>query len=178
MPKNYDLLMQKMSELFSATARQFGFLYVEDAERRCRFCGNSSSQHYAQLLEEWSEEICYLFSEYWADSKGVSLDEFVSSLPPFDLNRVPVRVTMRQARSALLDRSSLPHVDKLAQIDAFIADAGNFSTPAEKRQVQIDWQYSCSVERNAAWVGVIGKALGYTDKDMDNLFRYAITLRA
>jgi hypothetical protein len=79
---------------------------------------------------------------------------------------VPQTVTMRQARLALLG------VGKLASVTDAIA-----SLPSpQKEAVQIEWEYSQSVERNRPFVAMLAPALQLTDAQIDELFIVAATL--
>lgn len=76
------------------------------------------------------------------------------------LNPVPVFVSMRQARLALLD------IGKLSQIDQTIA-----SLPSpDKEKAEIEWQYSNEVQRYNGFVSIIGPSLGLSEADIDDLF--------
>lgn len=73
---------------------------------------------------------------------------------------VPREVTMRQARLALLA------VGKLADVSAAIA-----SLPSpQKEAVQIEWEYSQTVERGRELTGLMAAALGLTSEQTDALF--------
>lgn len=84
-----------------------------------------------------------------------------SQLPP-----VPLRVSMRQARLALLDQGLLSNVD---------AAIASLAEP-QKSQVQIEWEYSQTVVRDRPFVALLGGALGLDDSQLDDLFRLAETL--
>lgn len=84
-----------------------------------------------------------------------------SLLPP-----VPFKVSMRQARLALLDHGLLSNVDTAI---ASLAEP-------QKSQVQIEWEYSQEVERERPFVALLGGALGLDDSQLDSLFRLAETL--
>lgn len=73
---------------------------------------------------------------------------------------VPISVTMRQARLALLGAGLL------ASVDSAIA-----AMPSpQKEAAQIEWEYSAEVHRNKALVQSLGPALGLTDAQIDTLF--------
>lgn len=80
---------------------------------------------------------------------------------------VPDRVTMRQARLALLGVGLLQHVEPAI---AAIPD------PVTREAVQITWEYSTEVQRRNPFIGTLAGALGMTDADVDNLFRSAALL--
>lgn len=83
-------------------------------------------------------------------------------LPPI----VPQKVTMRQARLALLNAG------KLADVDVAIA-----SLPSpQKEAAQIEWEWSSTVERSRPLVQTLGTLLSLSEQDLDNLFIEAATL--
>jgi hypothetical protein len=71
-------------------------------------------------------------------------------------------VSMRQARLALLKFSLL---DK---VEAAVAGA--------EKAIQIDWEFAQSVNRNYGSVTTLAKAMGISDKQLDELFALARTL--
>jgi hypothetical protein len=73
---------------------------------------------------------------------------------------VPLEVTMRQARLALLADGKLGDVQSV--IDSL-------SSP-QREMAQIEWDYSSTVKRSNRFVALIGQALGYSEEDLDNLF--------
>ena len=75
---------------------------------------------------------------------------------------VPVKVTMRQARLALLA------ANLLETVDAAIAAGGE----ADK----IEWEYATEVRRDSPLVANMTAALGLTAEQVDGLFRQAATL--
>lgn len=79
---------------------------------------------------------------------------------------VPQSVTMRQARLALLGAGLLPNV----------TTAINALASPQKEAAQIEWEYSQTVERNRAFVLLLGAALGLTSAQLDDLFRQAAAL--
>lgn len=83
-----------------------------------------------------------------------------------DAPGVPQIVTMRQARLALLQSGLLP------QVAAAIAAL----TSPTKEAVQIEWEYSQTVERNRPFVLTLGAALNLTSTQLDQLFILANTL--
>lgn len=87
-------------------------------------------------------------------------------LPPPPAPPVPSRITMRQARLALL-QSGL-----LASVDAAIAGLPE----PDKSAAQIEWEYASEVQRNAGLVPAMAQALGMTDAQLDELFVLASTL--
>ena len=73
--------------------------------------------------------------------------------------RVPQQVTMRQARLELLSRGLLDDVE------AMIAAAG--------REAQIEWEYASLVERGNPVIAGVQQQQGFTDAQIDDLFRGA-----
>ena len=80
--------------------------------------------------------------------------------------RQRMKVTMRQARLALLQQNLL------SQVESAIA---GMQEP-EKSQVSIEWEYASTVERTSPWMSTMGAALGLTDEQLDQLFETASTL--
>ena len=72
---------------------------------------------------------------------------------------VPQQVTMRQARLELLSRGLLDDVE------AMIAAAG--------REAQIEWEYAALVERGNPVIAGVQQQQGFTDAQIDDLFREA-----
>jgi len=85
---------------------------------------------------------------------------------PVDENGVPTRVTMRQARLALLGAGLLSSVSEAIN---------NMAEPA-KSAAQIEWEYSGEVHRNRPFVQQLGAALGLSSQQLDALFVQAATL--
>jgi hypothetical protein len=81
----------------------------------------------------------------------------VVDLPP----RVPERVTMRQARLALLGADLLDAVEPAI---AAIPD------PVQRRAAEIAWEYSTEVRRDDGLIAAIAGKLGLTDAQIDELF--------
>lgn len=79
---------------------------------------------------------------------------------------VPRQVTMRQARLALLGAG------KLSAVAAAIA---TLPSPT-KEAVEIEWEYSQTVERERPFVAMLGAALGLDEQKLDDLFILANTL--
>ena len=75
----------------------------------------------------------------------------------------PNRVSMRQARLALVDMGLLATVN--SAIDAL-------EEPA-KTVASIEWDYAHIVERNSAIVAMLSAAIGLSSNQVDNLFRVA-----
>jgi len=80
--------------------------------------------------------------------------------------RQRMKVTMRQARLALLQQNLL------SQVESAIAAMQE----PEKSQVSIEWEYASTVERTSPWISTMGTALGLTDEQLDGLFKTASTL--
>lgn len=73
---------------------------------------------------------------------------------------VPNRVTMRQARLALLGAGLLDDVE--AAINALPGDQG--------KAARIEWDYSSEVHRDKPFVIQLGTALGLNNEQLDELF--------
>jgi len=79
---------------------------------------------------------------------------------------VPTKVTMRQARRALLAAGLL------TQVNAAIAGM----TGAAGDAARIDWEFSSEVQRNWPLVAALQPALDLTDAQLDSLFLAASQL--
>lgn len=97
----------------------------------------------------------------WANSAVAAWDEANTPAPAPEPS-VPLVVSMRQARLALLQAGLL------SQVDAAIA-AGN---EADK----ITWEYATEVNRSDALVANMSTGLGLTAEQLDNLFTLAASL--
>lgn len=81
--------------------------------------------------------------------------------------RIPVSITMRQARLALLNAGLLDDVDAAL---AAIPDS------ALRRAAQIEWGYASTVNRSSPWVSNLASALGLSESQLDHLFVEAAKL--
>jgi hypothetical protein len=79
---------------------------------------------------------------------------------------VPTRVTMRQARLALLGAGLLTTVN--TAIAAMSGEAGEAA--------RIEWEYSQEVHRDRGLVSALGTQLGMTEAQLDALFVTAAAL--
>ena len=75
-------------------------------------------------------------------------------------NRVPMSVTMRQARLALLAAGLL------AGVDAALAALPE----PDKSAAVIEWEYALEVRRDSPLMAAVSAALGLTDEQVDALF--------
>lgn len=79
---------------------------------------------------------------------------------------VPERVTMRQARLALLQAGVYGNIPAI--LDSF---------PLQQRvAAQIEWEYALFVSRNSTLVNTLGAALGLTQNQLDQLFITAASI--
>lgn len=107
-------------------------------------------------------------------------DDFITAPDDFDPKRmadysvqdgelvlaVPQKVTMRQARLALLGAGLL------GAVDAAIA-----ALPSpQKEAAKIEWEYSQEVQRRNGFVDVLAPLLGLTEEQTDALFIEAVKL--
>lgn len=107
---------------------------------------------YANLQEGFAEE--------WLDDAAPDVAAFR------DRPLVPARVTMRQARLALLAAG------KLAAVDAAID-----TLPEPRRSAaRIEWEYSQEVQRDKPFVQMLAPALELDDAALDALFVQAASL--
>jgi hypothetical protein len=80
---------------------------------------------------------------------------------------VPTKISMRQARTVLLNH------DLLASTETII---DNIEDVTLKAKVKIDWEYATEIWRNWEWISLVGDELSLTSQDIDNLFIEASTL--
>ena len=98
---------------------------------------------------------CFWRGDHW---------EIVPGEVPSD--PVPVVVTMRQARLALLGAGLL------AQVNTAVANMPG----AEGDAARIEWEYAQEVRRDSPLVAGLSAALGLTDETLDNLYKVAAEL--
>lgn len=102
--------------------------------------------------------------EYGEPFEGIENNQWVirkvdpSTLP----EPVPQSVSPRQARLAL------DAIGKLEEVEAAVAQAD--------RSVRIAWEFSLEVRRDQLELVSIASELGFTDKDIDELFKAASKL--
>ena len=98
---------------------------------------------------------CFWRGDHW---------ELVPGEVPSD--PVPVVVTMRQARLALLGAGLL------AQVNTAVANMPG----TEGDAARIEWEYAQEVRRDSPLVAALSVALGLTDETLDNLYKVAAGL--
>lgn len=96
----------------------------------------------------------------------VGMDMAIDAPAPVPVVVVPDKVTMRQARLALLGAGLLANVN--AAINAMTGQAGDAA--------RIEWEYALSVDRNSTLVAGMAAALSLTTEQLDTLFTAAATL--
>lgn len=80
-----------------------------------------------------------------------------------DVRPVPVAVTARQARLALLGAGKLAMVEgALAQIPGVQGEAA-----------RIEWEYATDIRRDSPLIGALAPMLSLTSEQVDDLFRAA-----
>ncbi len=97
---------------------------------------------------------------------GWLFDGELFSPPPDPVPTVPVSVTMRQARLALLAAGLLDTAD--AVIAGIPGDVG--------RAARIEWEYAQEVRRDNALLQQVQALAGFSDQDVDSLFLSAAAL--
>ena len=110
-----------------------------------------TAAHHAELLTAQSAG-----QRIEADANGYPVAVDPQILPP----AVPVTVTMRQARLALLAKGLL------ANVDAAVAGMPG----ADGDAARIEWEYAATVDRNSQLVASLSSALGLTSAQLDALF--------
>ena len=76
----------------------------------------------------------------------------------------PPKVTVRQARRALLEIGLLDDVE---------AAINNIPDELTRKKVKIDWEYASEVERSSEFVNLISTSLNMTKEQIDGLFKLA-----
>lgn len=85
---------------------------------------------------------------------------------------VPEKVTMRQARLALMKTLDVDGTPLLGKVAGAIA-----SLPSPDKEVaEIEWEFSSEVFRHRSLVAALGALLGLTPEALDDLFILAQTL--
>lgn len=95
-----------------------------------------------------------------SDLVQMTEEETQAHLNPVTPVIVPSKVTMRQARLALLQADLLDQVETLLQ---------SMEGP-EGQAARIEWDYSSEVNRYKPFVQSLGSQLGLTDEELDQLF--------
>jgi hypothetical protein len=98
-------------------------------------------------------------------STDLYIDGDIVSIVPIG-NPAPNRVTMRQARLALLGAGLLDDVN---------ASIASLPSP-QKEAAQIEWEYSQEVHRDRPFVALLTAAMGLTEQQVDDLFIAAAAL--
>lgn len=70
-------------------------------------------------------------------------------------NKVPTKISPRQARLILLDRGLLDEVDEIVKVD---------------RRTQIYWEYATEISRDDSILNSLGFALNLNNEQLDELF--------
>jgi hypothetical protein len=103
-------------------------------------------------------ELRQMTEEEYADH----IAEIANYVPP-----IPSAVSMRQMRLAIAEIKKITAVNNAIKA---IADED------QRTKVQIEWEHSAVVDRNAMWLKTIMDGIKYTEEDIDNLFVKAATL--
>jgi hypothetical protein len=118
-----------------------------------------------ELTDDAFYQTISLTKGYWELVNGV-LTYTIPPVDPLAQNQVPAKVTMRQARLALLQGGYLPTVNTLvASIPGPTGD-----------EARVTWDYSSDVERTNPLVAQIAAALPLTSAQVDDLFILAASL--
>ena len=114
----------------------------------------------APLAANWIQSDTAAIGDLYADGAFAK--------PPTQQTPVPDEVTNAQAREALI-RSGI----SIASVNSAIQAITN---PVEREVAFVQWEYRDKIRRNAELVRSMGVALNLSDSQIDDLFRYAITL--
>lgn len=140
-----------MEEIKDASGRA---VTVTESKEGCTYEGSGLT---VQLPARDDDKALQQFNAQWDDALTAQ---------PAPAPVIPVSVSMRQARLALLGAGLLP------QVDAAIA---GLPSP-QKEAAQIEWEYSQEVHRDKALVQALTPMLGLDDATLDSLFLTASKL--
>jgi hypothetical protein len=155
-------------------AKSGAALYANDAAYIAKVCADANLQtlpdraadsYAAQYV---GKTIAALELELVA-AVNAAADQYSASNQPAPIVTVagvPAKVTMRQARLALLAGGYLPGV---------AAAIASLPSP-QKEEATIEWEYSQTVERQRPFVLLLGGAIGLTAAQLDALFVAAALL--
>jgi len=166
-------LLPAVDAHFQRNAEKNEFRSVEEAIESYE---QNDERWVSNLLRDWRArvkmDVRHHINEIKEGNIPVPSDlSFVSTLPDFDLNAVPFKVTARQAREALINQSIQDGDDKIATINAYIDAIPDANQQALARNY---WESSQDFERTNALLNTIAAdALGLTQTQIDDLFRYA-----
>lgn len=104
-------------------------------------------------------------SDYEECKRWIAFGNVVQAADPYVAPRI-TKVTMRQARLALLGAGYLPTINA-----AIAAMPG-----AQGEAARIEWEYSQEVQRDRGLVLSLGTSLGLTNVQLDELFTAAAAI--
>lgn len=81
--------------------------------------------------------------------------------PPAPVASIPTAIQMRQFRLELLNRNLLESVQPAIN---------SITDDVNRQRVQIEWDYSTAINRNAGWFNQIATAMGLSTQDLDSIF--------
>jgi hypothetical protein len=142
--------------LYSASARGFYSRDIHDDSIPLDAVNLTDDQYNALLAGQSTGKVII------PNSDGFPVLSDPVDLPP----QIPVKVTMRQARLALLNAGLLDDVE--AAINAL--------PEPPRTAARIEWDFSSEVFRHRDFVLMLGNTLGLDSEEMDDLFITAATL--
>lgn len=86
----------------------------------------------------------------------------------FEPAPVPSKVSMRQARLALLGADILDDVEAAFE---------SLEDPLERKAAKIEWEYATEVQRTSPLIESLGPLLGLTEAQIDGLFHQAARIQ-
>lgn len=131
-----------------------------------------SLSDWTQIIADYPLPNCVAWQEYRQALRDVpKQDGFPNDViwpkePVAVSGKMPMAITMRQARLALLNAGLLDDVE---------AAIITMDEP-QRTQTQIEWEYAQEVQRDNALVAALGPMLGLDDAAIDSLFSMAATL--
>lgn len=111
--------------------------------------------------------ICYWDKELQMQrDRPATPDELIELHARKSSPQIPTKVTMKQARLALLQKGLLATVESTI----------NTLPEPDKTAARIEWDYSSEVERNTHLCVTLADLLNLTNSDLDDLFILAASL--
>lgn len=176
LPQYTNALRVAATAKFNRNAEDFGFRTLEEAQESY---AENDERWVEGLIKQWKSVINMGLRHHLEQIKAGEIPlptdtSYINTLPDFDVNAVPLRVTARQAREALIRQSIVDGDDKIATIETYIS---NIVDVNERALANNYWERSQDFERNnVLLVTIATDALGYTSIETDDLFKYAQTL--
>ncbi len=99
--------------------------------------------------------------ELFVKARNGSYGTVADFIPVNEAVIIPSVIQMRQFRLELLSRSLLEYVPTAIS---------SIQDDQKRKQVQIEWEYSTTVDKNSEWVKLLASALNLSQNELDILF--------